>query len=224
MAGDDALSFRLFGTAAQAWMTFRDSLDHSQSDAFDVHLSLTGSCEDEDLDRLSQLAISKAPDADEHDGTISPDLGQLVGDAATPTGWISDLQRHPAAQSSFLPDRIGTALRPGPCRRRRSRPCSDMFAACHLWTCAERHVQASRGGDVGKGDIELEMAGISDAVYDDHMADWRALRATAENVATTAFLRLWDAGSPLFSNICRAAVMMKQGRKWRRSHPMSKTG
>ena len=40
------------------------------------------------------------------------------------------------------------------------------------------------------------MAGISDAVYEDHLADWRALRTTVENIATTAFLRLWDARNP----------------------------
>ena len=40
------------------------------------------------------------------------------------------------------------------------------------------------------------MAGISDAVYEDHLADWRALQTTVENIATTAFLRLWDARNP----------------------------
>ena len=59
-----------------------------------------------------------------------------------------------------------------------------------------RLVQASRGGDVGKGDIELEMDGISDTVYEDHLAEWRALAATVENIATTAFLRLWDVRNP----------------------------
>ena len=196
-SGDDALSFRLFGTAAKAWMTFRDSLIHSQGDAFDVHLSLTASFEDEDLDRLSQLAISRAPDAEDDDGTTSPDLGQLVGDAATPTGWISDLQRPPCSAIKFLTKTELTQL---------SVPALAGAAGHGLvLTCLRlatfgplqnRLVQASRGGDVGKDDIELEMAGISDAVYEDHLADWRALRTTVENIATTAFLRLWDARNP----------------------------
>ena len=196
-SGDDALSFRLFGTAARAWMTFRDSLIHSQSDAFDVHLSLTGGFEDEDLDRLSQLAISKAPDADEHDGAISPDLGQLVGDAATPTGWISDLQRPPCSAIKFLTKtelaQLSVPALAGAAGHGLVLTCLRLAT---FGPVQNRLVQASRGGDVGKGDIELEMAGIDDTAYDDHMAGWRALRATAENVATTAFLRLWDAGSP----------------------------
>jgi hypothetical protein len=177
-------------------MTFRDSLIHSQGDAFDVHLSLTASFEDEDLDRLSQLAISRAPDA-EDDGTTSPDLGQLVGDAATPTGWISDLQRPPCSTIKFLTKTELTQL---------SVPALAGAAGHGLvLTCLRlatfgplqnRLVQASRGGDVGKDDIELELAGISDAVYEDHLADWRALRKTVENIATTAFLRLWDARNP----------------------------
>ncbi len=196
-SGDDSLSFRLFGTAAKAWLTFRDSLIHSQGDAFDVHLSLTASFEDEDLDRLSQLAISRAPDAEDDDGTTSPDLGQLVGDAETPTGWISDLQRSPCSAIKFLTKTELTQL---------SVPALAGAAGHSLvLTCLRlatfsplqnRLVQASRSGDVGKDDIELEMAGISDAVYEDHLADWRALRTTVENIATTAFLRLWDARNP----------------------------
>ncbi len=196
-SGDDSLSFRLFGTAAKAWMTFRDSLIHSQGDAFDVHLSLTASFEDEDLDRLSQLAIIRAPDAEDDDGTTSPDLGQLVGDAETPTSWISDLQRPPCSAIKFLTKTELTQL---------SVPALAGAAGHGLvLTCLRlatfgplqnRLVQANRGGDVGKDDIELEIASISDAVYEDHLADWRALRTTVENIATTAFLRLWDARNP----------------------------
>ena len=75
-SGDDTLSFRLFGTAARAWLSFRENLIHARSDAFDVHLSLTTTYEDEDLDRLSHLAISSAPDED--DGTTAwPSLSSV---------------------------------------------------------------------------------------------------------------------------------------------------
>ena len=206
-SGDDALSFRLFGTAAKAWMTFRDSLIHSQSDAFDVHLSLTGSFEDEDLDRLSQLAISRAPDVEDDDGTTSPDLGQLVGDAATPTGWISDLQRPPCSAIKFL---TKTELAQLSVPALAGAAGHDLVLTClRLATFGplqNRLVQASSGGDVGKDDIELEMAGISDAVYEDHLADWRALRTTVENIATPAFLRLWDARNPaIFEYLSRCS-------------------
>ncbi|MED5304681.1 MAG: hypothetical protein VX665_04030, partial [Pseudomonadota bacterium] len=41
-----------------------------------------------------------------------------------------------------------------------------------------------------------EMAVISGTVYEDLLASWRSLQTTAENIATTAFLRLWESGSP----------------------------
>jgi hypothetical protein len=41
------------------------------------------------------------------------------------------------------------------------------------------------------------MAAISSTIYEDLQADWRALQITVENIATTAFLRLWEAGSPV---------------------------
>ena len=196
-SGDDSLSFRLFGTAAKAWMTFRDSLIHSQGDAFDVHLSLIVSFEDEDLDRLSQLAISRAPDVEDDDVTTSPDLGQLVGNAATPTGWISDLQRPPCSTIKFLTKtelaQLSVPALAGAAGHGLVLTCLRLATFGPL---QNRLVQASRGGDVGKDDMELELAGISDAVYEDHLADWRALRTTVENIATTAFLRLWDARNP----------------------------
>lgn len=196
-SGDDALSFRLFGTAAKAWMTFRDSLIYSQGDAFDVHLSLTASFEDEDLDRLSQLAISRAPDAEDDDGTTSPDLGQLVGDATTPTGWISDLQRPPCSAIKFLTKtelaQLSVPALAGAAGHGLVLTCLRLAT---FGPVQNRLVQANRGGNVGKDNIQLEMAGISDTVYENHLADWRALATTVENIATTAFLRLWDARNP----------------------------
>ena len=196
-SAENALSFRLFGTAAKAWMTFRDSLIHSQSDAFDVHVSLTASFEDEDIDRLSQLAISSAPDAEDNGGTTSPDLGQLVGDAATPTGWISDLQRRPCSAIKFLTKtelaQLSVPALAGAAGHGLVLTCLRLAT---FGPVQNKLVQASRGGDIGKGDIELEMAGISDTVYEGHLANWRTLRTTIENIATTAFLRLWDARNP----------------------------
>ena len=196
-SGDNTLSFRLFGTAAKAWMAFRDSLIYSQGDAFGVHVSLTASFEDEDLDRLSQLAISRAPDAEDDNDTISPDLGQLVGEAATPTGWIFDLQRPPCSAIKFL---TKTELAQLSVPALAGAAGHDLVLTClRLATFGpvqNRLVQASRGGDVVKGDIEREMGGISETVYEDYLAAWRELSATVENIATTAFLRLWDVRNP----------------------------
>jgi hypothetical protein len=196
-SGDNTLSFRLFGTAAKAWMTFRDSLIHSQGDAFNVHLSLTASFEDEDLDRLSQLAISGAPDAEDYDSTTSPDLGQLVGDAATPIGWISDLQRPPCSAIRFLTKtelaQLSVPALAGAAGHGLVLTCLRLAT---FGPVQNRLVHASRGGDVGKSDIKLEMADISDTVYEDRLAEWRALGTTIENIAMTTYLRLWDAHNP----------------------------
>lgn len=197
-SGDETLSFKLFGTAAKAWLTFRECLIHSQSDAFDVHLSLTATFEDDDMDRLSQIAISNAPDEDQDAGTASPDLGQLVGDVASPTEWLADLQRPPCSDIKFLtktelaqlsvPALAGTA------------GTALVLTCLRLATFApvqNRLVQASRNGDVGADLVGREMAAISSTIYEDLQADWRALQITVENIATTAFLRLWEAGSPV---------------------------
>ncbi|MEK9961842.1 MAG: hypothetical protein VXB94_09765 [Rhodobiaceae bacterium] len=195
-SGDDTLSFRLFGTAARAWLSFRENLIHARSDAFDVHLSLTTTFEDEDLDRLSHLAISSAPDED--DGTTSPDLGQLVGDAPIPTSWLADLQRPPCSDIKFLTKtelaKLAVPALSGSTGRGLVLTCLRLAAFGPL---QNRLVQTSRGGGVGQDDIEREIAALGDNSYAELLAEWRTLEITVEDVATTAFLRLWEAGSPV---------------------------
>jgi hypothetical protein len=195
-SGDDTLSFRLFGTAARAWLSFRENLIHARSDAFDVHLSLTTTFEDEDLDRLSHLAISSAPDED--DGTTSPDLGQLVGDAPIPTSWLADLQRPPCSDIKFLTKtelaKLAVPALSGSTGRGLVLTCLRLAAFGPL---QNRLVQTSRGGGVGQDDIEREIAALGDNSYAELLAEWRTLETTVEDVATTAFVRLWEAGSPV---------------------------
>jgi len=195
-SGDDTLSFRLFGTAARAWLSFRENLIHARSDAFDVHLSLTTTFEDEDLDRLSHLAISSAPDED--DGTTSPDLGQLVGDAPIPTSWLADLQRPPCSDIKFLTKtelaKLAVPALSGSTGRGLVLTCLRLAAFGPL---QNRLVQTSRGGGVGQDDIEREIAALGDNSYAELLAEWRTLEITVEDVATTAFFRLWEAGSPV---------------------------
>ena len=195
-SGDDTLSFRLFGTAARAWLSFRENLIHARSDAFDVHLSLTTTFEDEDLDRLSHLAISNAPDED--DGTTSPDLAQLVGDAPIPTNWLADLQRPPCSDIKFLTKtelaRLSVPALSGSTGRGLVLTCLRLAAFGPL---QNRLVQTSRGGRVGNDDIEREIAALGDNSYAELLAEWRTLEITVEDVATTAFFRLWEAGSPV---------------------------
>ena len=195
-SGDDTLSFKLFGTAARAWLSFRESLIHARSDAFDVHLSLTTTFEDEDLDRLSYLAISSAPDED--DGTTSPDLGQLVGDAPIPTSWLADLQSPPCSDIKFLTKtelaKLAVPALSGSTGRGLVLTCLRLAAFGPL---QNRLVQTSRGGGVGQDDIEREIAALGDNSYAELLAEWRTLEITVEDVATTAFFRLWEAGSPV---------------------------
>ncbi|MGB2322282.1 MAG: hypothetical protein ACPH9S_08805 [Candidatus Puniceispirillaceae bacterium] len=195
-SGDDTLSFRLFGTAARAWLSFRENLIHARSDAFDVHLSLTTTFEDEDLDRLSHLAISSAPDED--DGTTSPDLGQLVGDAPIPTSWLADLQSPPCSDIKFLTKtelaKLAVPALSGSTGRGLVLTCLRLAAFGPL---QNRLVQTSRGGGVGQDDIEREIAALGDNSYAELLAEWRTLEITVEDVATTAFFRLWEAGSPV---------------------------
>ena len=195
-SGDDTLSFRLFGTAARAWLSFRENLIHARSDAFDVHLSLTTTFEDEDLDRLSHLAISSAPDED--DGTTSPDLGQLVGDAPIPTSWLADLQRPPCSDIKFLTKtelaKLAVPALSGSTGRGLVLTCLRLAAFGPL---QNRLVQTSRGSGVGQDDIEREIAALGDNSYAELLAEWRTLEITVEDVATTAFFRLWEAGSPV---------------------------
>ncbi|MEE3024861.1 MAG: hypothetical protein VX401_05920 [Pseudomonadota bacterium] len=194
-SGDDTLSFKLFGTAARAWLTFRESLIYSRGDAFAVHMSLTATIEDEDLDRLSTMAIGRAPDEDDAGG--SPDLGQLVGDMATPTGWLADLQRPPCSEIKFLTKtelaQIYVPALAGTAGQSLVLTCLRLAAFAPV---QNRIVQASRNGRLNKDDIRREMAVISGTVYEDLLASWRSLQTTAENIATTAFLRLWESGSP----------------------------
>lgn len=191
---DETLSFKLFSTAAKAWMTFRDCLIRSRGDAFDTHLSLTIGYEDEDLDRLSQLAIGNAVDGDNDNAT--PDLAQLVGDEATPTNWLADLQRPPCNEIKFLTKtelaQISIPAMAGNAGQSLVLTCLRLAA---FGTLQNRLVQASRSTKLHAEDISREIAAMDHSIYENLLAEWRALQATTENIATTAYLRLWDAGN-----------------------------
>lgn len=191
---DETLSFKLFSTAAKAWMTFRDCLIRSRGDAFDTHLSLTIGYEDEDLDRLSQLAIGNAVDGDNDNAT--PDLAQLVGDEATPTNWLADLQQPPCNEIKFLTKtelaQISIPAMAGNAGQSLVLTCLRLAA---FGTLQNRLVQASRDTKIHQEDISREIAAMDHSIYENLLAEWRALQATTENIATTAYLRLWDAGN-----------------------------
>jgi hypothetical protein len=62
-------------------------------------------------------------------------------------------------------------------------------------TLQNRLVQASRDTKLHDEDISREIAAMDHSIYENLLAEWRALQATTENIATTAYLRLWDAGN-----------------------------
>jgi hypothetical protein len=189
---DETLSFKLFSTAARAWLTFRDCLIRSRGDGFDTRLSLTVDYEDEDFDRLSQLAIGNAADGDNDNAT--PDLAQLVGDDVTPTSWLADLQRPPCSEIKFLTKteltQMSVPAMAGSAGHSLVLTCLRLAAFAPL---QNKLVQASRGGRLDTAEIGREITAVGDSVYDDLLAEWRSLRTTSENIATTAYLRLWEA-------------------------------
>jgi len=188
---DDTMSFRLFGTAAKAWLTFRDCLIRSRGDGFDIHLSLSVAHEDEDFDRLSQLAVGTGDDND----SATAALGQLVGDEATPSHWLADLQRPPCDEIKFLTKtelaQIAIPAMAGGNGHTLVLTCLRLAAFAPL---QNRFVQASRNKTLQPADIEREMTAMDDATYADLLAGWKALGTVAEDIATTAYLRLWEAG------------------------------
>lgn len=190
---DETLSFRLFGTAAKAWLTFRDCLIRSRGDGFDIPLSLSVAYEDEDFDRLSQLSIGEG--AHDDSDAATPTLGQLVGDEATPSNWLAELQRPPCDEIKFLTKtelaQIAVPAMAGRTGHNLVLTCLRLAAFGPL---QNRLVQASRNKTLQHGDIHREMTAMGDTIYNDLLTDWQALGTVAEDIATTAYLRLWEAG------------------------------
>ncbi|MEX0503572.1 hypothetical protein AB3X55_08250 [Alphaproteobacteria bacterium LSUCC0719] len=188
---DETMSFRLFGTAARAWLTFRDCLIRSRGDGFDIHLSLSIAHEDEDFDRLSQLAVGAGDDSD---GATAA-LGQLVGDEATPANWLADLQRPPCDEIKFLTKtELAQIAIPAMAGRTGHNLVLTCLRLAAFGPLQNRLVQASRNKTLQPADIEREMTAMDDAIYADLLAGWQALRTVAEDIATTAYLRLWEEG------------------------------
>ena len=190
---DETMSFRLFGTAAKAWLTFRDCLIRSRGDGFDIHLSLTVANEDEDYDRLSQLTVGAG--ANDDNDAATPVLGQLVGEEATPSNWLADLQRPPCDEIKFLTKtelaQIAVPAMAGSAGHNLVLTCLRLAAFGPL---QNRFVQASRNKSLQPGDIDREMTAMGDTIYADLLTDWQALRTVAEDISATAYLRLWEAG------------------------------
>jgi len=193
---DEALSFKLFGTAAKAWLGFRDCLIRSHGDGFGAAVSLNPVYEDEDFDRLSHLAVGVAANDDHETGLTA--LDQLVGDEATPSTWLADLQRAPCSDIKFL---TKTELAQLSVPALAGNDGGGLVLTClrlaAFGPLQNRLVQASRGGTLGHGDIAGILAELDVNAYDDLIAEWRALLETVRNIATTAFLRLWEAGDPV---------------------------
>ena len=113
---DKAVSFRLYATVAEAWVTFRNAIQLAASDAFSRHISLNHVAENGEFDALQAAAFYASDEALNLSEANS--IGKMVGEIIVPAEWLSILQEPPCNQIKFLTkveqDQIEFPLTAGP--------------------------------------------------------------------------------------------------------------
>ncbi len=197
-AHDDSVSFRLFATAAQAWMTYRNALNLASTDAFSRHFSIDELQEDGQFDRLHQQASHH--DLDDGSDSNKPgasSLAEIVGDINAPSQWLQDLLSPPCDQIKFFTkveqEYIAFPLMAGAAATALTLTCLRVAVFSPL---QNKIVQAKRSKAGISPDALFNQ--LTDTAYQDVAGQWHDMIAVASGLRDTAYFRLWEAKAPQF--------------------------
>ena len=193
-ADDETVSFRLFATVAQAWITYRNAIELAASDAFNRHQSFDQMFEEEQhsptfgrQDDHAHTPLDHAP--------YSSTLGEVVGQIYTPAQWLDDLVNEPCDKIKFFTkveqDDIGLPLLTGKAFRRLVLTCLRVAVFSPL---QNKIVQAKRGKSSFTQEALFDQ--ISADGYAAVMDRWQKMKSVAGGLCDTVYFRLWEAKAP----------------------------
>ena len=192
---DKAVSFRLYATVAEAWVTFRNAIQLAASDAFSRHISLNHLAENGEFDALQAAAFYASDEVLNLSEANS--IGKMVGEIIAPAEWLSILQEPPCNQIKFLTkveqDQIEFPLTAGPSAQALLITCLRVALFSHI---QNQLVQSQRVGK--QADVDNLITTINDNSYAQIVERWRSACTAAEGLRDTVSFRLLEQHSELF--------------------------
>jgi len=196
-AEDETVSFRLFATAAQAWMTYRNAIELAATDAFTAYLSVDQTEEDGRQQNLS-LSQSLIDSEDSAEPTpYSSSLSEVVAHANAPQQWLQDLLDEPCSTIKFFTkveqESISLPLLAGRASKQLLLTCLRVAA---FGPVQNKLVQAKRGKATSSHQTIFEQIPV--APYDKTIAQWAEMQSVTAGLCETAYFRLWEARASAF--------------------------
>ena len=192
---DKAVSFRLYATVAEAWVTFRNAIQLAASDAFSRHISLNHLAENGEFDALQAAAFYASDEVLNLSEANS--IGKMVGEIIAPAEWLSILQEPPCNEIKFLTkveqDQIEFPLTAGPSAQALLITCLRVALFSHI---QNQLVQSQRSGK--QADVDYLITTINDNSYAQIVERWRSACTAAEGLRDTVSFRLLEQHSELF--------------------------
>ncbi len=187
-ANDETVSFRLFTTAAQAWITYRTAIKLAASDAFTTHQSFEQLFQEEQYNPSAEGGNKKPIQS-------ASTLSDVIGQISAPTRWIDDLTSAPCDEIKFFTkveqEDIGLPLLTGEAFGQLVLTCLrvSVFSPIQNKIVQEKREKSS----VSCASIFNQ---ISKDSYATVMKRWQEMKLVASGLCDTVFFRLWEARAP----------------------------
>jgi len=202
-ANDDSVSFRLFATAAQAWVTYRNALNLASTDAFSLHVSIDQMQEDGQIDRVHHYQSQSYLDDDDYPKPGTSSLAEIVLDINAPSQWLHDLVSPPCDSIKLFTkveqEYIAFPLMAGSAASALLLTCLRVAVFSPLQNKIVQTKRSKRNkDDIRECDDATLFEKISDDAYSDIIQQWQEMVTVASGLRDTAYYRLWEAKDPQF--------------------------
>ncbi len=187
-ADDEKVSFRLFSTVAQAWITYRNAIELAASDAFTQHQSF-----DQMFDEEQYVPMVEVED-DHKPAQYTSTLGEAAEQIHAPVKWLDDLFCTPCDKIKFFTkverDDICLPLSTGGAFKQLILTCLRVAVFSPV---QNKIVQAKREKSTfSLGPMFNE---ISQDSYTLVMERWIEMKSVAGSLCDIVYFRLWEARS-----------------------------
>lgn len=202
-AHDDSVSFRLFSTAAQAWVTYRNALNLASTDAFSLHVSIDQMQEDGQIDQVHHHQSQSHMDDEDYPKSGASSLAEIVLDINTPSQWLHDLVSPPCDNIKLFTkveqDYIAFPLMAGSAASALLLTCLRVavFSPLQNKIVQTKRSKSNKDG-TREGDDTSPFEKVTDDAYSDIIKQWKEMVAVASGLRDTAYYRLWEAKDPQF--------------------------
>lgn len=202
-AHDDSVSFRLFATAAQAWVTYRNALNLASTDAFSLHVSIDQLQEDDQIDRVHHHQSQSHFDDEDYPKPGASSLAEIVNDINAPSQWLHDLVSPPCDNIKLFTkveqEYIAFPLIAGSVASALLLTCLRVAVFSPLQNKIVQTKRSKSNKDsTREGNDTTLFEKVKDDAYSEIIQQWKEIDVVACGLRDTAYYRLWEAKDPQF--------------------------